>query len=191
MTLNMLLARRRAMMGQSGSLLPSGYTQLEYIKGNSKSIVISKINSGDTFVFEAEESSPASVRMLLAHSENAGGWCGIINTGKWATGGSSGQYLDISCTQKIIGIVTFENTLVTLKVGDETCSRTSSYSLRVSNKNLYVFGDSGTSYYSRAKLYKLQHFRNGEMIANFIPCTETATSKTGFYDVINDTFIEY
>lgn len=179
------LLRRR--FGGKKGILPSGYTQLEYIQGAGKSLVFSTINNGDVFIVTAAESSPINTtRILLGYDITAGRWMGGTSNGMWGLGG--GVSSNTSAADKTTMQVTFANTGVTLTIGGSTWSRATTFT--ISGTAIYIFGR-GYDYLSRAKIYQLEQHRDGDIIKNFIPCQEVSTDKIGFYDIIGNNFIEY
>lgn len=183
------LLRRR--FGGKKSLLPSGYTQLEYIQGNNKAKIIAYINSGDVLIVTAQGVPPIdSTQILLGVARTSGSWMGSVSTnnGKWGVGGFNGTFTDVNYSDVTQMEVIFTNTQVSLTINGETKTRNGSST--ISNTPLQLFGVYN-AYLSNSKLYALEQYRDGVILKSLVPCQEIATSKIGFYDIINNNFIEY
>ena len=178
---------RRRFGGKKG-ILPQGYTQLEYIQSANKSIIITTANSGDEFIVTAQGAIAQATQILIGHTTVGGGWMGVvaISAGEWAVGGNA--HSGIKASVKETMLIIFNNNGVTLNIEGRSYTRGGNFS--INNSNVYIFGYGARQLFD-GKIFEIKQFRNGEMIANFVPCSEDATSKVGFYDVINNTFIEY
>lgn len=182
---------RRRHSGGKKSILPSGYEQLEYIQGNNKTKIIAYINSGDVLIVTAQGVPPiGSTQILLCVSSMDSRWMGSVSTnnGQWSIGGSNGTFTDVNYSDVTQMEVIFTNTQVSLTINGETKTRNGSST--VSNTLLHLFGFND-NYLSNSKLYALEQYRDGVMLKSLVPCQEITTSKIGFYDIINNNFIEY
>ena len=177
------LLRRR--FGGKKGILPQGYTQLDYIQSANKSVVLTPYQSGDTFEIDAIcDGFTRANQILLGYGIGGGWWIGAMTNGKWGLGG--GVYLDISANSRTLLQVTFTSSKATLTANGLTAVRNGG----ASSGTIYIFGVS-SNFPFNGKVYSIKKYNNNVVAAHFIPCTEDATSKIGFYDIINNNFIEY
>ena len=129
-----------------------------------------------------------TTQILIGHTSSGGGWMGVvaIGAGQWAVGGSASSGINASVKETML--IIFNNNGVTLNI--EGSSYTRGGNFNINNSDVHIFGFNG-QYPFNGQIFEIKQYRNNNMIAHFVPCSEDATSKVGFYDVINNTFVEY
>lgn len=180
-----LMLRRRELLKMGGGLLPSGYTELEYLESANKSVTISTYNSGDTFVVDAVSTGAvASNKILLCYGSAAGRWIGAASNGYWGLGAAN--YLSIPCTTRTTLSVTFTTEKAILSANETSVERNGG----AQSGSIQIFGFNGNIPFT-GKIFSVKKVVDNVLVEHFVPCIEDATNKVGLYDIINQIFVEY
>ena len=190
-----LLERRRAMMvqGGGGSILPSGYTQLDYIE-----------NTSNAFIFLPPISSGTKIETYFAPDLNNiprtyGCICGVD---------SNLQIAFLPAGKANVGNATSLNVFYTngvkakVNATFDASSSNSAYIVNDVNTNLHraytstykfaVFGASSNNtsatYIARGKMYSFKMWNSSDvLIHDLIPCTDP-NNIYGMYDIVGEIF---
>lgn len=177
-------------------ILPSGYTQLEYIKSsgtqyidtnfipNQDTRVVCKctcpsLSSSSNFVFGGRISSSSIKFSFGSTSTSYYVGYGIGSTIKCTKISVSNNILNIDANKSKWTITTDSTTELT----------STTYSTFTSPVSLCLFAcnTNGTINYGSVKIYSFQLYDNGVLIRNFIPC-KNANNIIGMYDGVNNVF---
>lgn len=159
------------------SLLPSGYTALEYIESVGAQYIDTGLIVNKTDSYEM---------ILIAH---------LINNDNWAGANGYLQFqAKIGNNKKSKIDIKYINKIETIFVDNQQVSSTDwSTSYNGTNVKLGIFklGDANNTWYSQTgqsgKLYSCKILNNNNLIRNFIPCKNTS-GIAGLWDTINKQF---
>lgn len=159
------------------SLLPSGYTALEYIESVGAQYIDTGLIVNKTDSYEM---------ILIAH---------LINNDNWAGANGYLQFqAKIGNNKKSKIDIKYINKIETIFVDNQQVSSTDwSTSYNGTNVKLGIFklGDTNNTWYSQTgqsgKLYSCKILNNNNLIRNFIPCKNTS-GIAGLWDTINKQF---
>ena len=212
-----LLLRRREMMlaaAQPTPILPTGYTQVEYIQFTPRSVsnyVYSlnyQLNGIDPVEVragfmptgtQASSSGGYIVSCRQTTTDNTMGFGVLVNQGVTVANCYDGTSNTIQpnngnsfVNQRVDVIATKTPTGTTITDGTHTNSVTSTP--RSTATTLWVFG--ATQYNSqkaqvafKGRIYYLEVKEAGTTVINLIPCRKTDNSAFGFYDIAQSRFI--
>lgn len=191
-----LLERRRALIAAAmanASILPSGYTQLEYIQSNGSQYIDTGFTPNqDTRVVVDFQFIELSARFLFGtrRTVSAGGFTfNISSDGRWATayGNTGNIFIGTANTERHIvdknkNLLYFDGILEeTLKQNEFT-----------SPQSLAIFAcntpSSGYANKAKAKIYSFKIYDNDVLARDYIPCTNPS-GKMGLYDIVNQEFL--
>lgn len=166
-------------------ILPSEYTQVEYIESNGTQYIDTGYQITSTTDIEIKARSGGSATQVFGIEANNIGY--ILTAGHWRIFSTSGyrnvNYLDIH-EFKTVGSKVYlkDGTLVV------DCEATP---VNIPNYNLYLFARnvSGTiNYGTNAKIYYFRIYNNNVLVRDFIPCYRNSDNEIGMYDLVNDVF---
>ena len=188
------------------SYLPAGYTQLEYVNMNLGSYLLTNlvptydskieidfqtttISSLASAYFGCRNVSGGVEGLAMLHkASNNGGFMifdGFVENGRYTS-----NYVPVSNTRyKYV----YNDSVVSLSVGDTqvVLYTFTPDSTVTSPLVINAFNDNGSVGTNREAIY-LYSFKmwngQGELIANYIPATQTNPSAVGFYDTVSGTF---
>lgn len=173
---------------QSG-ILPSGYTQKQYVQGNGAEYIrLPNFDfSNDLEIDFTEYNHATNSRWLFgwydspqypAYQYNTG--TGTIYTGQDS---SSATFIPTENTRYNLKI-TQSNVLI-----DNTVINPRKLPLSTTVNNLTIFGRTNTVNYGYYKIYSLiVKDSQGNELYNFVPCVRDSDSEVGFYDIVNNVF---
>ncbi len=185
-----------------GGMLPDGYTELEYVKNNTQTLIDTGIKPDvDDMEFEIEaQPSTGSWYILQARNGAGGAVYGISGSvsGDTITFGWNGALVslrsDIVRNPAHVYHVkaTAKNGVATLYVHDLTAgvedTKTTTYTYRNStNQNIFVWGNSGGD---RVAANNMIHYarikKSGRYVMNYVPVIYN--NAAGFYDMVSGEF---
>lgn len=174
---NIVLCENMYIKLNSQSLLPSGYTALEYIESVGAQYIDTGLIVNKTDSYEM---------ILIAH---------LINNDNWAGANGYLQFqAKIGNNKKSKIDIKYINKIETIFVDNQQVSSTDwSTSYNGTNVKLGIFklGDTNNTWYSQigqsGKLYSCKILNNNNLIRNFIPCKNTS-GIAGLWDTINKQF---
>lgn len=183
--MGMMINRRRAYGGKKG-LLPSGYTQAEYLESSGTQYINTGLEGNDNYVISGK-------------FYDAGGYCVVSGSNaRYGTNyigrisGSGGLYRLLLSKKKCdipisIGAHTFN---ISLK---QVVFDNIQYSWNTDNNTvgqyLYLFcGYYPTIIYGAIKLYYYQIELNGVLLRDYIPAIRNSDNVAGMYDLVNNIF---
>lgn len=160
------------------SLLPSGYTALEYIESVGAQYIDTGLIVNKTDSYEM---------ILIAH---------LINNDNWAGANGYLQFqAKIGNNKKSKIDIKYINKIETIFVDNQQVSSTDYQSTSYNGTNvklgIFKLGDTNNTWYSQTgqsgKLYSCKILNNNNLIRNFIPCKNTS-GIAGLWDTINKQF---
>lgn len=184
-----LLRRRAAMMCKSGSILPDGYTQKEWLVSNKSYISLGlslnymTIETTLKWVdFSTSYAMMGSTNCFFGYNQGATLW----RTNGMGTAGGYSEFAAPNTTDTYTIFYSRARTLVTFQINGVTATRTVS---AVSAATLYLFNiANNNSYRMNAKLGVTKIYDgSGNLVSHLIPCVN-ANNQSGMYDVIRNTF---
>lgn len=175
-------------------LLPSGYTQLEYIESTGTQYIdtgIATTNNNLGFMLEAMPLTNADVYPMGSRATDGGtrffgvrsqtsttfsyGWL------SYSTAPASQSYVNVRTTMSLnwlnskkVTIGNDSNNLATVDIAN--------------GRNITLFGINGQLLWT-GRIYRAQISEGNEIIANFIPVMRNSDSKVGMYDTVTRQFL--
>lgn len=200
----MKLIPKAVQIQQNTSILPSGYTQVDYIESSGTQFIDTlfyptpqiKIES----YFEFTDVSRKQQRLFgIGNSDSNGlvitfyingsgnfAWACQNNTGNWTSTGKAANvnknFITIDSLNDSVNLANLYNQTI-------TSTRTNT-----STKTLLLFGHRGdlatidTSTISFVKMYSTKIYDNNVLVRDFIPCYRNSDNEVGLYDLVNDVF---
>ena len=179
---------------QATSILPEGYTQVDYIENTEYSYIdtgripadtedieaLIQINEAGNAIYGAWTNAGDSRRHLYSTSNG-------INIGYGTTGNA---LVGVNYDEKLNINAHFESGNQILTVNNQTNTGTSTKKTNP-NLNAYLFARniSGTpNAIIKMKLYKFKIYENNIPVRDFIPCYRNSDNEVGLYDLVNNVF---
>ena len=180
------LLRRR--FGGKKGILPSGYTQLDYIIGNN-AVISTGLTSTRPYKYECEIMF-TSISKRQITGANGGNFFGINNVGKWQNGHASNSSLNVQANaNQWYHVIQYRPASgnQTLSIDGNDYNNSQSY---VEN-NIYIFATEYSNTPSHAMQYgAMKYFKiwqNDVLVRHYIPCIDP-NNVVGMYDIVNGTF---
>lgn len=169
--------------GGGGSVLPEGYTQLEYIQSSGNAWINTGVSGAFSAVFDVQFAS-SQTRVLMGQSTGVGMYWGKDANNRPELGG--GIYLNADLTQRTE--IKFEKTAsyAILSAGGQSVQRASS----TSTSAFLIFragGSDAGSYLGTITLFHAEFYTGDQLIREFIPCKEPSGA-VGLYDLVSAQF---
>lgn len=168
------------------SLLPSGYTQLEYIESTGTQRIDTNISGNARWVITAQANSiKGDSQVIISSTIGAvgGTWYGeSTNSRVWGAGGTA--LSDIPPTTKTTADLTFNNSGVTGTIGGISVVR----NITATQQIWSIFATSSKIFPFIGKLFEATVYQNGTMVRNLIPAMRNSDSKVGMYDTVTRQF---
>ena len=178
--------------------LPEGYTELEYIESDGNSFVSTGVNANQTTGYELDAYIPnpgdtGNHHILTAYE--SGNYCGLrfdtaFSTYQARWGGFA--LSDIPNSGKMEGrhLFKLENGSYSIDGGTPKTfgSATFSHTGPLCLFGQYAIGNSTYGQGSKAKVYSLVMWSNGEKVRDFVPCKEISTGNSGLFDLVSMSF---
>lgn len=194
-----LMARRRAMMGGSYSIVPDGYQLISYLENSGTQYILSDyipdaskdLSCELKYAFTAQQTgdkmlfgSVGGSSRVYAEKYNHGQWyCGIgtkaFRNVMAGFGGSLNVPHELTMTQS------------TLKIDNGQIAPNANFSLSsMPNMCLFAWNSNGTVQYinSGLRIYYLWFKEDGILTASFAPCIRKADGEPGMYDLVAGKF---
>lgn len=175
------------------SILPDGYTEVEYIENQSQAY----INTGVYLYSTVTNSYTISGKVYPVFTSGGGDNQTFIN----AEGVTSPYYGMVYRLGSSAGIFKFDTnpsgnaTLSSETLGDGsiqfTITSTATNCTNTIPLGLFCSWQNATPSpyrYCKGKMYRLQITLNDTLTRDLIPCTRDSDSKVGMYDIVNDVF---
>lgn len=185
---------------QATSILPEGYTQVEYIESSGTQDIDTGINVIDIFntckiveVAQYTSLDRQQFGFLYFKSETSNENCffapiAIYNNYFFAQmAPRTGQSLTVADTNKHKFIT--DNLNQKAYIDEDSYSITATNNSDILSGNLHLFNRNGATVqtYCKKKLYKMTIYNNDIVIADFIPC-KNQNNEVGLYDLVSNTF---
>jgi hypothetical protein len=189
---------------QNASILPSGYTQVDYIESSGTQYIDSGILPSENIGFEIDFTPHNDMNKTTAKTIfgsrttwKSNGYQlttyteGSLNGGHFLFGTNNTASLirhsaymqkDVRCQ------ISFLNGVFKSANGNETNIQGTFSNV---NKNIYLFGcieNANPFELSTTTLYKLKFYDNNVLIRDFIPCYRNSDNVVGMYDIVNNVF---
>lgn len=166
-------------------LLPTGFTQLDYLENATNGILTDIATIGSTWVVDVQMSAtPSSTQFIVCSDENAGHWLGARTTGHYAVG-STGYEFSGTVTARSVITVAFTSKTISATLNGTTLTRAGS-----AEHSTYVslFDDMNitTNYTFKGKIYSVKCTSGGNF--NGVPAQRDSDGIKGIYDTANDLF---
>lgn len=180
------MVRRRQLMGMQTGGLPSEYRAVEYIGSTGQQKLDTGIKGDCTFDFTARCTEWSAVQIVLGRGFNAGQY--IAKKEYWQLGGNNvfNQTSPTDWTNIHIEFVV-EGSVGTATI-DGVTKTASGGGGSTQNSSYCLFSDPARSYPSYVYISKCLCWKNGILVANFLPCVRKSDSKPGMYDTVSKTF---
>lgn len=173
-------------------LLPSGYTQIEYIESSGTQYIdIGFIPNQDTrIIVDAQQTTAKQYPRVFASG-------GVFSSGsvsvdyeegsvyvKW---GSTGMIKTSASSDNNRNIFDLNKNVLYI---NEVQIESTTYTSYQSSGNLYLFAYSGaqSSEIFAGKLFSTQIYDDGTLIRDMYPCYRESDSTVGMYDIVNNQF---
>ena len=189
--------------GTAGSLLPDGYTQLEYIQSDGNQYIVTNFTPSSDFkhtiVFEALNSSNTST--YIAGTVHTAGRAGntAIKNGKISAiygNNASNSYINLMTdNSNNVSVVNNKSVLVmdlhndatnTITLNGKSIAGTNTGKITsTSPMSLFAYGSSGKS---SIKLYRDTIEQNGALVHNYVPA-QNSNGVVGLYDTVTGVFL--
>ena len=177
------------------SLLPEGYTQVEYIEASGTQYINTGIKTKQTLVIESEYATDTASKLFFGarSSSSANG----IVFGYFGTtssyvgfGGSSANYsTTINPMDNSKHKVLLSNNYYKLDGVNQTISnRTTLTSFNDIYLGTWNTNGSADSRMYIGKIYRFTIYDGNDLVLDLIPCINNSTGKAGMYDIVSDTF---
>ena len=174
--------------GPYTTLVPDGYTPVEYIEATGGSPLIELGLSGNmTFSVVAQSNRIAGrSQVLLASSVGGGGtWFGEATTTQtWGVGEDAASHTNIAPTTKISADIIFDQSAVTGNINGQSVQRI----VNATHGTWCAFNNCGGSLPFWGKVWKIIAYQNNLIIGNFVPAIRNSDDKVGMYDTVSGTF---
>lgn len=188
---------------QNISILPGGYTQVDYIQSSGTQYIDSGILPSENIGFEIDFTPHNDMNRTTAKTIfgsrttwKSNGYQlttyteGTLNGGHFLFGTNDTASLirhsaymqkDVRCQ------ISFLNGVFKSANGNETNIQGTFSNV---SKNIYLFGgiENVPFELSTITLYKLKFYDNGNLIRDFIPCYRNSDNVVGLYDLVNNVF---
>lgn len=177
------------------ALLPSGYTQLEYIEGTGTQYIDTgiipsyqtKVTADIEITEVVTNGTPFACRGSNATATDPNGYGFITPTETTLRSTFFGTYLDATCDSVLQRFVVVKDKNVLTALG-KTIQNTASTGVGVSNLVVFGMNTNGTvSQIQKMKLYSMSIAESSVNIRNFVPCKDSSGT-VGLYDTISKSF---
>lgn len=148
--------------------------QVEYLQssntggGNTRQTILLGISGNAQFEVTAQSTVTSSSSQVLLGGTTGGKvatWFGVSPNGKWGSGSSSGEYVDIDGTTKATANLTFSSKTVSGTVNGLSFSRTGSDNF----SNWALFATDNGNYGFTGRVYACKAYKNGSLVLDLIP----------------------
>lgn len=167
---------------QEQSLLPSGYTQCEYVQSSDPNVIVTNISPvGSKWLLDLQASQDSANQVFICSKDDGGLFASVNNAGNFALGPSN--VLSSASTRSSVAIEFItDGTIMTIN-GNST-QRTAGYAIHHASA-VSLLGYNG-NYKYHGRIYRISCVQNG--IFDGIPAKRDSDNTYGIYDVKNDVF---
>ena len=182
-------ALRRRMMKYAG-ILPSGYTQVDYIQGTGSQYIDTGVvvNKSDNYTLEIDAQFNASSSQAY---QGAIGYMQMYITAKYGIRSDG-----VSVGNRDLIVIGYANNIETLTINgvvQETHDWTTEYSGVDIKLGVFRMGNTNNSWFSgtiaTGKLYGYKVWKDNILVSECVPCMRNSDGVAGVYDVIREQFI--
>ena len=182
-------ALRRRMLMVEG-LLPSGYTQVDYIQGTGSQYIDTGfvVNKSDNYTLEIDAQFNASSSKAF---QGANGYMQMYITAKYGIRSDG-----VSVGNRDLIVIGYANKIETLTINgvvQETHDWTTEHTGADEKLGVFRMGDTNNSWFSgtiaTGKLYGYKVWKDGILVSECIPCRRKSDGVLGVYDAIQKIFI--
>lgn len=191
---------RITLNGNTGSRLPSGYTEVEYLESTGTQYINTGVQTSNSIKVEVE----AINTFGFADQYNKKYGSGLIGARVSATDsaffynsggtydfiGNGSNYLQITKNGNTDLLkMSYSSSSMTINCGTYQYINTGLSINITSPKNIYLFAfnNNGTATRGTYKIYKCKIYNNNTLIRDFVPCYNSSNVR-GLYDLVNDVF---
>lgn len=183
-------ALRRRMMKYAG-ILPSGYTQVDYIQGTGSQYIDTGflVNKSDNYTLEIDAQFNASSSKVF---QGANGYMQMYITAKYGIRSDG-----VSVGNRDLIVIGYANNIETLTINgvvQETHDWTTEHSGVDEKLGVFRMGNTNNSWFSgtiaTGKLYGYKVWKDGILVSECIPCLRNSDSAVGLYDIVLKQFVE-
>lgn len=172
------------------SILPSEYTQVDYIQSTGTQFIDMGIvgNQDTKFELSITPTSLSNVRHVLGNivTSTAGISFNIANSD-----GAISRWGNDRITRNS-GLETNVNYLISISQNGYYVNNNLWWKPTINNfttnGNLYLFAANGSTSRYAGKLYYCQVYDNNTLVRDFVPCYRNSDNEVGLYDLVNDVF---
>ncbi len=176
---------------QATSILPSEYTQVDYIESHGTEYIDTNVTGEATWNLKIQYTSiKKTTQILLGRSSSAGYWFGILNTdNNGVYGFGTDNKVDIVGTTLVEAIINTSNTNISGIINNQNITPRNITDFSYLNNNYQLFKATKFSQFlSNCKLFSTKCYQNNILIRDFIPCYRNSDNEVGLYDLVNDVF---
>ena len=159
------------------------YQEVEYLESNGTQYINTRITGESKWNITAQYTSASNdSQILVGCGSSAAQWFGQRNN-NYAVGVDSSYIFNSNSLEKNDISLNFTSNKLTATIGDSIKNR--SGSLNGNNFYLFGFSSSNESFYSSARVYKADVYKNDEIVRQFVPVIRKNDNKPGMLDLAN------
>ena len=172
-------------VGASGTILPAGYTPLEYIQSRGAQYIDTGVTQSTRAVLDMQAPAVSSDRVyfMYAKLDSSDYTDGFGVYRQYVTGSNT---LDVA-TRRVYDI-TYNADSMTI-TADGATIQTPIYHIP-NNAQIALFGTNAGNRKIEGKLYSVQIYNGNTIVRNFVPARRNSDSALGMYDLIGGAFYE-
>jgi hypothetical protein len=171
--------------GGGSSILPTGYTQKDWIHGNGDAYINTGISGACSWILRVQVDSGTG-SAIISHGTTTGMFFLVNSQSKLGYSTDSGQNVSTpSAFSKVDLLLNWPTTVTSGSVSGSYITRSGNVT-RSGNFLLLTRSSSHTPI--KAKIWRAECYKNGACVFNGIPCTRDSDSKSGLYDTVSGTF---
>lgn len=172
--------------GGGSSILPTGYTQKDWIHGNANAYINTGISGACSWHLRVQVDSGTG-SAIISHGTSSGMYFLVNSQSKLGYSINSGQYVDsLSPFAKVDLLLDWPSSVTSGSVSGYYISRSGAIT-RSGNFLLLTRSSSHTPI--KAKIWKAECYKNGACVFNGIPCLNSS-NVAGLYDLISGSFFQ-
>lgn len=182
-------ALRRRMMMAGGSLLPSGFTLLAWIKGTGTQYIDTGfvVNKSDNYVLEIDGLFPSQAQVY----QGCNGYMQFFTSSKYGISGDSSVAVGNRNTVRVEYANQTEKFFVDgAQIESKLWSAYNGSNVKLA---LLRMGDANNGWYNGAAaqgtIYGYKVWKNNILVSECVPCIRNSDGAAGVYDVIREQFI--
>lgn len=173
--------------GGGSSILPTGYTQKDWIHGNADAYINTGISGACSWYLRVQVDSGTG-SAIISHGTSAGMYFLVNSQSKLGYSTNSGQYVDsLSPFVKVDLLLDWPASVTSGSVSGYYISR--SGAVTRSGNFLLLTRSSSSHTPIKAKIWRAECYKNGACVFNGIPCLNSS-NVAGLYDLVSNTFFQ-